>query len=72
MISPHPSSPEPRSKRLADSPAVSRGGHWWLFTDSGAILPTDPGLAGELDRFAAAMADANQAVAELRADRGRQ
>ncbi|WP_344447074.1 hypothetical protein [Kitasatospora nipponensis] len=61
----------PRPDRLAGSPVVGRGSQWWLVTGSGAILSTDPVFTGELDRFAAAMAAADQAVAELRADRGR-
>lgn len=72
MFSKNPSSPVPRSERLAGSPVVRRGGQWWLVTGNGSILSTDPVFTGELDRFAAAMAAADQAVAELRADRGRQ
>ncbi|MEV4555744.1 hypothetical protein AB0K51_01960 [Kitasatospora sp. NPDC049285] len=62
-----PSSSAPRSERLAASPVVRRGGQWWLVVGSGSILSTDPTFTGELDRFAAAMAAADQAVAELRA-----
>ncbi|WP_405013552.1 hypothetical protein [Kitasatospora sp. NBC_01539] len=69
MSSKNPTSPVPRSERLAGSPVVRRGGQWWLVTGSGAILSTDPVFTGELDRFAAAMAAADQAVAELRAAR---
>ena len=48
------------------SPVVRRGGQWWLVTGSGSILATDPTFTGELDRFAAAMAAADQAIADLR------
>ncbi|MER6546784.1 hypothetical protein [Streptomyces sp. NPDC001250] len=61
-----PSSLLTRSERLARSPVVRRGGQWWLVTGSGSILATDPTFAGELDRFAAAMTAADQAVADLR------
>ncbi|MQS14721.1 hypothetical protein F7Q99_21255 [Streptomyces kaniharaensis] len=66
MSSNTPSSSAPRSERLANSPVVRRGGQWWLVTGSRSILSTDPTFTGELDRFAAAMAAADQAVAELR------
>jgi hypothetical protein len=59
-------SPLARSERLARSPAVRRGDQWWLVTDSGSIHATDPTFTGELDRFAAAMAAADQVVADLR------
>ena len=72
MFSKNPSPLVPRSERLAGSPVVHRGGQWWLATGSGAILSTDPVFTGELDRFAAAMAAADQAVAELRAARSGQ
>jgi hypothetical protein len=52
---------------LADSPIVRRDGQWWLVTGSGAILAAT--FTGELDRPAAAMAAAEQAVAGLRTDR---
>ncbi|MFD7070601.1 hypothetical protein ACFV97_25585 [Streptomyces sp. NPDC059913] len=51
--------------RLAHSPAVRRDGQWWLVTGSGSVLATDPVLTGKLDRFATAMAAADQAVAGL-------
>lgn len=63
------SSPLPRSECFAASPVVRRGGQWWLVTGSGSILATDPTFTGELDRFAAAMAAADQAVAELSAQK---
>ena len=66
MSSRSPSSPLARSERLARSPVVRRGGQWWLVTGSGSILATDPTFTGELDRFAAAMATADQAIADLR------
>ncbi|MFI5800398.1 hypothetical protein [Streptomyces sp. NPDC051677] len=65
MSSRSPSSPLARSKRLARSPVVRRDGQWWLVTGSGSILATDPTFTGELDRFAAAMAAADQAIADL-------
>ena len=67
MSSPTPSSPLAGSERLARSPVVRRGDQWWLVTGSGSILAHDPAFTGELDRFAAAMAGANQAIADLRA-----
>lgn len=61
-----PSSPLARSERLARSPAVRRNGQWWLVTGSGSVLATDPTFTGELDRFTAAMAAADQTIADLR------
>ncbi|WP_224277355.1 hypothetical protein [Streptomyces sp. LS1784] len=58
-----------RPKPLAGAPVVRRGGQWWLITGDGSILATDPTFTGELDRFAAARAAADRAVAQLRADR---
>ncbi|WP_329248286.1 hypothetical protein [Streptomyces canus] len=66
MSSHTPSSRLERSERLARSPVVRRGGQWWLVTGSGSILATDPTFTSELDRFADAMAAADQAVADLR------
>ncbi|WP_405988380.1 hypothetical protein [Streptomyces sp. NBC_00986] len=66
MSSPTPSASPPRSERLAQSPAVRRGGQWWLVADSGSVLATDPSFTGELDRFAAAMAASDQVIANLR------
>ncbi|MGW0823774.1 hypothetical protein [Streptomyces sp. NPDC002845] len=66
MSSRTPSSPLARSERLAPSPVVRRGGQWWLVTGSGSILATDPTFTGELDRFATAVAAADQAIANLR------
>ncbi|MFD7052689.1 hypothetical protein ACFWBS_04660 [Streptomyces mirabilis] len=60
------SAPTPRSERLVCSSVVRRGGQWWLVTGSGSLLATDPTFTGELDRFAAAMAAADQAIADLR------
>ncbi|KND38321.1 hypothetical protein [Streptomyces acidiscabies] len=57
----------PRSERLVGTPVIRRGSQWWLVTGSGSILATDPTFTGELDRFASAMAAADQAVAEVRA-----
>ncbi|MDX3585605.1 hypothetical protein [Streptomyces europaeiscabiei] len=60
------SSRVPRWERLAGSPAVRRGtGQWWLVGGVGSIPCTDPTFTGELDRFAAAMAAADQAIAGL-------
>ena len=70
MSSRTPSSPLPRSERLARSPVVRRGDQWWLVTGSGSIRTNDPAFIGELDRFAAAMAGANQAIADLCAKQG--
>ncbi|MGW1374696.1 hypothetical protein ACWD6P_10555 [Streptomyces sp. NPDC002446] len=57
------------SERLAGTPAVRRGGHWWLVTPSGTVLASDPALTSELDRLAADMTAANRAVTELRTER---
>ncbi|WUN41814.1 hypothetical protein OHT20_31605 [Streptomyces caniferus] len=54
-----------RSERLADTPAVPRDGHWWLVSPTGTMLASDPAFAAELDGFAADMAAANRAVAQL-------
>ncbi|WP_042419763.1 hypothetical protein [Streptacidiphilus anmyonensis] len=64
------SAPTPRSARLLRSPAVLRDGQWWLASRAGAILATDPGFTGALDRFATAAAAADRAVAELRSRQG--
>ncbi|MEV0372583.1 hypothetical protein AB0I10_22580 [Streptomyces sp. NPDC050636] len=58
-----------RSQRLADTPAVRRGGHWWLVSPAGTMLASDPAFNTELDCFEADMAAANRAVAELHAER---
>ncbi|MER5972838.1 hypothetical protein ABT112_24410 [Streptomyces sp. NPDC002055] len=55
-----------RSEHLAQSPAVRRDGRWWLVAKSGSIAITDPVFTGQLNRFATAMAAADQAVAGLR------
>ncbi|MGW2795986.1 hypothetical protein [Streptomyces sp. NPDC001269] len=60
------SSRVPRWERPAGSPAVRRGSQWWLVSGVGSIPCTDPTFSGELDRFADAMAAAEQAVADLR------
>ncbi|MGW8557990.1 hypothetical protein [Streptomyces tubercidicus] len=52
-----------RSEHLARSPAVRRDGRWWLVATSGSVAVTDPVFTGQLNRFAAAMAAADQAVA---------
>ncbi|SEC12392.1 hypothetical protein [Streptomyces sp. 2314.4] len=58
-----------RSERFAGTPVVRRGARWWFVSPAGTMLASDPSFVGELDRFAADMADANRAVAELRAER---
>lgn len=57
------------SERLADTPAVRRGSAWWLVTPTGTMPASDPVFTGELDRFAADMAAADRAVAQLRTER---
>jgi hypothetical protein len=44
---------------------VLRNGGQWLLTSGGHTVPADEELAVELDRFAVAMAAADQAVAAL-------
>ncbi|MFF3631627.1 hypothetical protein [Streptomyces sp. NPDC002164] len=56
-----------RSERLASTPVVRRGASWWLVSPSGSLLAQDPVFTGELDRFAADLAAADSAVAEIRA-----
>lgn len=58
-----------RSERLAGTPVVRRGTQWWLVTPTGSLLASDPEFTSELNRFAADMAAADRAVAELRAER---
>ncbi|MFF8990864.1 hypothetical protein ACF09H_13135 [Streptomyces sp. NPDC014983] len=53
------------TERLAGTPAVRRGGHWWLVASTGSLLASDPAFTSELDRFAADLAAADQAVAEV-------
>ncbi|WP_199563768.1 MULTISPECIES: hypothetical protein [unclassified Streptomyces] len=55
-----------RSERLAGTPVVRRGADWWLVSPSGSLLAQDPVFTGELDRFAADLAAADRAVAEIR------
>ncbi|WP_435190998.1 hypothetical protein [Streptomyces sp. bgisy126] len=70
MFSHSPLSPAGRSERLAGSPAVRRGGQWWLVAGSGSVVATDPAFTGELDRFAVLMHAADQAIAVLRTKPG--
>lgn len=49
---------------FGDLPVVRRSGRW-LLTAGSSTAPADRVLAAELDRFAVAMAAANQAVATL-------
>ncbi|MGW2702376.1 hypothetical protein [Streptomyces sp. NPDC001340] len=57
------------SERLAGTPAVRRDGRWWLVAPTGTMPASDPICTGELDRFAADMAAADRAVANLRTER---
>ncbi|MFC9534885.1 hypothetical protein [Streptomyces sp. NPDC056975] len=67
MSHPTPSwASDPRSERLAGTPVVKRGAHWWLVSPSGTLLASDPAFTGELQRFATALAAADRAVAEIR------
>jgi hypothetical protein len=56
-----------RSDRLAGTPVVKRGAHWWLVSPSGFLLASDPAFTGELQRFTTALATADRAVAAIRA-----
>lgn len=58
-----------RSARLAGTPAVRHGTHWWLVGPSGAIRTSDPNFTGELDCLASDLAAADQAVATLATER---
>ncbi|MGP3948478.1 hypothetical protein [Streptomyces sp. 7N604] len=58
-----------QSERLAGTPVVRRDDHWWLVSPTGAMLTSDPGFTSELDGYAADLAAANRAVAELQAER---
>ncbi|MCX4773767.1 MULTISPECIES: hypothetical protein [unclassified Streptomyces] len=64
------SAPTPRPGRLVRSPVVLRDGQWWLVSGAGSVLATDPVFTGVLDRFAEAMAAADEAVADLHARQG--
>jgi hypothetical protein len=57
------------SERLAGTPAVRRGGHWWLVAPTGSLLASDPAFTCKLDQFAADLAAADRAVAEALATR---
>ncbi|MER0241709.1 hypothetical protein AAHZ94_06655 [Streptomyces sp. HSW2009] len=61
------SAPTPRPGRFVRSPVVLRDGQWWLISQAGSILATDPTFTSTLDHFAQAMDAADQAVADLRA-----
>ncbi|MCX5449865.1 hypothetical protein [Streptomyces nigrescens] len=63
VSSPGPFPSAAHSEHLAQSPAVRRDGRWWLVAMSGSVAITDPVFAGQLNRFATAMAAADQAVA---------
>ncbi|MER5521575.1 hypothetical protein [Streptomyces sp. NPDC002763] len=56
-------------ERLADTPAVHHDGRWWLVAPTGTMPASDPAFTGELDGFAADMAAADRAVANLRTER---
>jgi hypothetical protein len=58
------------AERLAGTPAVRRDGHWWLVSPTGSLPASDPAFATELDRFAADLAAADDAVARLRVEPG--
>ncbi|MFI1825374.1 hypothetical protein ACH41E_02815 [Streptomyces sp. NPDC020412] len=64
------SSSSARSGPLGDAPVVRRCGEWWLTTPVLSLRVDDPLFAQDLDRFAADLADAQQAVAVLRSARG--
>lgn len=55
--------------RAASTPAVHHDGHWWLVTPTGTVPASDPAFTGELDRFAADMAAADRAIANLCTER---
>ncbi|MDT0464761.1 hypothetical protein [Streptomyces gibsoniae] len=59
------SAPTPRLGRLVRSPAVLRGGQWWLVSEADSIPVSDPTFTGVLDGFAQAVAAADRAVAGL-------
>jgi hypothetical protein len=52
------------ARPFGDLPVMRRSGRWLLTAGSSAV-PADRVLAAELDRFAVAMAAANQDVATL-------
>ncbi|MET8206218.1 hypothetical protein ABZT51_09255 [Streptomyces sp. NPDC005373] len=56
-----------RSERLSGTPVVKRGAHWWLVSQSGSLLASDPAFTVELQRFATVLAAADRAVAGIRA-----
>jgi hypothetical protein len=60
------SAPTPPSEPVVHSPVVLHDGQWRLVSGAGAILATDPVFTSVLDKFATALAAADQAVAELR------
>jgi len=60
------SAPTPPPGSVVHSPVVLRDGQWWLVSGAGAILATDPVFTSVLDKFATALAAADQAVADLR------
>ncbi|MGV9312073.1 hypothetical protein ACWDR0_07735 [Streptomyces sp. NPDC003691] len=49
---------------------MRHSGEWWLTAPILSLRVDDPLFAGDLDRFAADLADAQQAVAALRSRRG--
>jgi hypothetical protein len=54
--------------QLASTPAVRRDGSWWLVCSAGSVHVSDRAFTDELDRFAADLAAADRAVAEIPAD----
>ncbi|MGW1279309.1 hypothetical protein ACWD4V_20500 [Streptomyces tsukubensis] len=59
-----------RSGPLGDAPVVRRSGEWWLTTPVLSLRVDDPVFAADLDRYAADLADAQQAITALRSARG--
>ncbi|MGW1281751.1 hypothetical protein ACWD4V_32975 [Streptomyces tsukubensis] len=59
-----------RSGPLGDAPVVRRSGEWWLTTPVLSLRVDDPLFAQDLDRYAADLADAQQAIGAFRSARG--
>ncbi|MER6913375.1 hypothetical protein ABT354_17045 [Streptomyces sp. NPDC000594] len=65
-----PSPSSDRSGPLGDAPVVRRSGKWWLTTPILSLRVDDPVFAADLDRYAADLTDAQQAITTLRSRRG--
>ncbi|AZK96630.1 hypothetical protein B7R87_24255 [Streptomyces tsukubensis] len=65
-----PSPSSDRSGLLGDAPVVRRSGEWWLTTPVLSLRVDDPVFAADLNRFAADLADAQQAITTLCSRRG--